>query len=239
MSFAARHGLTPRRIGGSAAAVHARPLEAEPLIEVVDVDGPAVVLGSAQRDVVIDAAALSAAGAPEVTRRRGGGGAVWVAPAAGWWFDVTVPRDDPRWSDDVGAAFLWLGDALADWLAELPLPAPVRFEVHRGSMVSSAWSSSVCFAGVGPGEVLVEGRKLVGVSQRRTRDAARFMCWMPSVWSPDPLAGLVLDGVAAEDLAAVRRELQTVGIGWFDLHGTPPEWSPGADDDPVVRALLG
>jgi hypothetical protein len=34
----------------------------------------------------------------------------------------------------------------------------------------------VCFASVGPGEVVRGGSKVVGVSQRRTKDAARFQC---------------------------------------------------------------
>ncbi len=43
-------------------------------------------------------------------------------------------------------------------------------------MVRTPWSSLVCFAGLGPGEVTVDGRKLVGISQRRTRAGARFQC---------------------------------------------------------------
>lgn len=34
----------------------------------------------------------------------------------------------------------------------------------------------MCFAGVGAGEVLLDGRKVVGISQRRARDGARFQC---------------------------------------------------------------
>jgi lipoate-protein ligase A len=43
-------------------------------------------------------------------------------------------------------------------------------------MVRTRWSPLVCFAGLGPGEVSAGGRKLVGISQRRTRAAARFQC---------------------------------------------------------------
>ena len=53
--------------------------------------------------------------------------------------------------------------------------------VHDGAMASTAWSKLVCFDGVGAGEVLVGGRKLVGLSQRRTRHAARLQCcWYSS-----------------------------------------------------------
>ena len=236
MTFADRHGLTPRRITGSAGEIHERPMEAVPLLEVVQLTRPAVVLGSAQRDVDVDATASAAAGSPDLVRRRGGGGAVWVAPDAGWWFDVTVPRGDARWSDDVGAAFLWLGDALARWLDDLGLRPGVGLEVHRGSLVTSPWSSAVCFAGVGPGEVLVGGRKLVGISQRRTRDAARFMCWMPRVWAATPLDGLVL---TAADLRVAAPELGRAGIGWDEVAAAPTSTVDPGTSDPIVEALIG
>ena len=38
----------------------------------------------------------------------------------------------------------------------------------------SDWSALVCFAGLGPGEVTLDGQKLVGLSQRRTRDGVRI-----------------------------------------------------------------
>ena len=41
-------------------------------------------------------------------------------------------------------------------------------------MVTTPWSDLVCFAGLGPGEVLLDGRKLVGLSQRRTRNGVRI-----------------------------------------------------------------
>jgi hypothetical protein len=43
-------------------------------------------------------------------------------------------------------------------------------------MVPTPWSELVCFAGTAPGEVLLDGVKLVGLSQRRTRRGARFQC---------------------------------------------------------------
>ena len=43
-------------------------------------------------------------------------------------------------------------------------------------MVETPWSELVCFAGVGPGEVLLGAGKLVGLSQRRTRHGIRVQC---------------------------------------------------------------
>jgi len=47
----------------------------------------------------------------------------------------------------------------------------------------------VCFASSSPGEVFVGANKLVGISQRRGREGARFQCvlyrhWHPGEWVP-------------------------------------------------------
>ncbi len=42
----------------------------------------------------------------------------------------------------------------------------------------------MCFAGMGPGEVASAGAKLVGLSQRRTREFARFQCTVHHRWQP-------------------------------------------------------
>jgi hypothetical protein len=46
-------------------------------------------------------------------------------------------------------------------------------------MIRSPWTPMVCFAGLGPGEVTVDGAKVVGISQRRTRVGALFQCAVP------------------------------------------------------------
>ena len=60
-------------------------------------------------------------------------------------------------------------------------------------MVRTEWSSLVCFAGRGPGEVFVDARKAVGISQRRTRDGARFQCAIHRRWDPATLVGLLAE----------------------------------------------
>jgi len=58
-------------------------------------------------------------------------------------------------------------------------------------MVTTPWSSTVCFDGLGVGEVLLEGAKLVGISQRRTREAARLQCCWYSAYDPSALVSLL------------------------------------------------
>jgi lipoate-protein ligase A len=64
----------------------------------------------------------------------------------------------------------------------------VHAEVYRDSFSTGVDGRVVCFASSSPGEVFVETNKLVGISQRRSRDGARFQCvlyrhWRPSEWS--------------------------------------------------------
>ena len=165
-----------------------------------EVDSPAFVLGSTQPDSDVDAAAAARLGV-EVVRRASGGGGVLVAPVAQVWVDVFLPRHDPLWQDDVGRAAWWLGDTWARALFSL---GATTAQVHRGAMVQTLLSSRVCFAGLGAGEVTVDGAKAVGISQRRTRQGALFQCAVPLAWDTLTYAELLgLDPMSVDGLAYV------------------------------------
>ncbi len=192
-----------------AATFHGRHLP-EPAVRTVWVcepTAPALVLGSSQRDEVVDHAACAAAGV-EVVRRRSGGGAVLVRPGDLLWVDAILPAGDDLWDDDVGRASHWLGGAWATALAELG----VATTVHRGAMQRPEWSDLVCFAGLGPGEVTrPDGAKLVGISQRRIRSAARFQCAALARWAPDELVPLL--ALPPEEREQAKRDLATAAAG--------------------------
>ena len=176
---------------GSAAELHGLevPADGRRRIWLLEATRPAAVLGSTQPDDVVDEAQASRAGV-DVVRRRSGGGAVWVAPGDPVWVDVVVPRGDPLWHDDVATAFQPIGQAWQAALRGVGLPGAV---VHPGPMVRTRWSDLVCFAGRGPGEVFLGDAKVVGMSQRRTREAARFQCAVPRRWDPEPLRAVLRD----------------------------------------------
>jgi lipoate-protein ligase A len=167
---------------------------------VLEAAAPALVLGSTQAPDLVDAGRADGAGAA-VVRRRSGGGAVWVDPATTAWVDVVLPASDPLWDDDVGRAALWVGRAWQAALADLGVTPTV---VHDGALACGPLGRLVCFGTVGAGEVTSpDGRKIVGISQRRTRAAARFQCAAYSRWDPAPLVDLLrLEGDGARSLDA-------------------------------------
>ncbi|MDZ7673667.1 MAG: hypothetical protein U5K30_01145 [Acidimicrobiales bacterium] len=195
---------------GTAAELHGleMPDDGQRRVWHLAVSEPAVVLGSTQADDVVDAAVARDRGV-EVARRRSGGGAVWVAPDDTIWLDVLIPRDDPAWDDDVGRSFLPIGRA---WSTALEVVGVAGTRVHEGPLVRTVWSEAVCFAGIGPGEVLLGDAKVVGISQRRTRAGARFQCAVPRTWDPEPLRSLLVPPPPVVELA----DLAT-GVGPVDL----------------------
>jgi lipoate---protein ligase len=176
-----------------------------------EVDESTLVLGSTQPESVVDRPRAAAAGV-EVVRRRSGGGAVLLRPGDTVWADVFLPAGDPLADDDVGRAFGWVGRAWAGALAGLGVGGVA---VHGGRPRPSPWSATVCCAGLGPGEVTVEGAKVVGISQRRTRAGVVFQCGALVEWHPEPLLELLdlTDDERAAAAEAVRPLAAGTGVG--------------------------
>jgi lipoate-protein ligase A len=178
------------------------PSPAARQVRVLEIDRPALVLGSTQ------AAPVAAPAGLDLVRRRTGGGAVLVEPDGQVWVDVFIPRDDPHWDDDVARAFVWLGETWSTALVAVGIDGAT---VHHGGLCTTQWSRLVCFAGLGTGEVTVAERKVVGLSQRRTRVGALFQCAVPLVWRPAAIvSALGLPREAVADLQDVVAPMSTV-----------------------------
>jgi lipoate-protein ligase A len=194
---------------GPAAGLLVAPPWDQRRVRVLEPDDRAVVLGSTQPQSHLDAGRVRQAGF-SVLRRRGGGGAVLVGPGQVVWTDVVITAGDPLWAADTGRAFWWLGDL---WVAALSAAGVAGAEVWKGGLVRSRWSDRVCFAGLGSGEVTVDGAKVVGMSQRRTREGAQFQCAVAIRWDPSELlAVMALDDGARTEAAADLADAAT-GVG--------------------------
>lgn len=176
------------------------PLDGERRAYLVRPDAAAVVLGSAQAGGAVDRGRCAAEGLA-VVQRRSGGGAVVVVPGAQVWLDVFVPAGDRLADSDVARAATWLGELWAEALGRSGVAGPLA--VHRGGLVPSPFARTACFSGLGPGEVTLAGRKVVGCSQRRTRVGT----WLHTMALLDNHQGalarlLVLDPAEQSALAA-------------------------------------
>jgi lipoate-protein ligase A len=172
-----------------------------------------LVLGSTQSADVLrrpdtsPPARGTAVEAVDVAWRRSGGGAVLLVPGEFVWIDVVVPRSSALWRDDLGESMLWLGQT---WVAALATFVG-GLEVHSGPMRRAAVAGEVCFAGLGAGEVIdAVGRKVVGISQRRTRQWARLSSMCHLNWRPAQYAAL-LQRVLADDISDAVRAVDAPG----------------------------
>lgn len=189
-------GFEFRTVRLPVAGVHEAPMPDPVRREVwfVEPTDRAVVLGSTQRLGVLDFAEIGRRGLG-VVRRHSGGGAVVVDASSLTWFDVFLPADDHRFERDVSASAVWLGEAVAEALGRFAIDATVLDAAAADRLGDRSWPAPlVCFADVAAGEVLVAGRKVVGISQRRTRAGARFQVMVLHRLDPGETAALfVLD----------------------------------------------
>jgi lipoate---protein ligase len=206
---------------GTAEQLHAawpeEKVQSKRVVALCEVSTPVtLVLGSTQPEPLLDVAEVERTGLV-VSKRTSGGGAVLVAPGEQVWVDVWLPRGDPLWDDDVVRSSGWL--ALA-WKDALNDDGVIGLGVNGAPVKRSKWSDLVCFAGIGPGEVLWEGRKLVGLSQRRVRSGARFLTVSP-IQAVGPLL-LPLMAMSAEDRVELAESLRSTATCLEDAMGTGP-----------------
>ena len=206
-------GWTVEHAAGRARELHAASAQlaasaTSRVVRLLESSVPALVLGSSQPDTDVDQRAAAAAGV-DVVRRSSGGGAVLTTSESVVWVDLIVPSGDPLWDDDVGKAAWWVGDLWADVIREVV--GTTHAQVWKSAMRKTRWSAKVCFAGMGPGEVLLGGGKVVGISQRRTRAATLFQTAAVLDWDVATLLGLLSLDEAAKSEA--ERELRSAAAG--------------------------
>ena len=183
------------------------------------------VLGSSQsREVLNEERAAST----PVRRRRGGGGLVLLDPDD-VWIDWWIPATDDRWRSDVRASSIEVGDW---WRQALSVRTNDTVTVHRGALEGDQVHRVTCFAGRGPGEVFVEDRKAVGLTQWRVREGIFVSTVLPAHASSDVVSLLAevplgltealhhhtLQSLALHDLEGLEADLSSRGGNWSVRH---------------------
>jgi lipoate-protein ligase A len=201
-----------QRVSSSVEEVHSRDLQADRALFVIDAPGTALVLGSRQRPELLGKELVNVQRCRErgvdVVVRRSGGGIVYLEESQYLWVDVVIARGDPLWSEDVARSMHWLGAA---WREALQNGGIDSCSVHHGPLMGGALGALVCFASVGPGEVVdASGAKLVGIAQRRTSEHARFQCIVLRRWNPAALVDLLV--VHDDPLPELQRVARGVDV---------------------------
>jgi lipoate-protein ligase A len=196
-------------------ALLARAVEGELGVEAHVIDPPALVVGSGQRLETVDEEACRRAGL-EVVRRGSGGGAVRCDGRV-LGVDVALPAGHPLALDDVVEAYAWVGRAWVDALAavgvEALLVAPEAARAQGPGRREAA--RAACWAGISPYEVLTaDGRKLVGLAQRRRRGAVLHQAAVACAGRPGDVLELLrlAPDVRAEAAAALARTAALVDV---------------------------
>ena len=158
---------------------------------VAHAERPTLVLGGSQSVDVLNSSSLTST---DLRRRRGGGGLVLLRPKD-IWVDWWIPTGDSRWAYDVHASSRGAGNWWAEALRDV---AEGEISVHHGSLSGELAFRLVCFAGRGPGEVFVDGRKAVGLTQWRVREGVFLSTVLPREKTSDVVKYLV---AAPEGLA--------------------------------------
>lgn len=189
-------------------ALLARAAEGEIGLEPRVIAPPALVIGSGQRLETVDEEACRRAGL-EVVRRGSGGGAVRCDGRV-LGVDVALPAGHPLALDDIAEAYAWVGRAWVDALAaigvEAALVAPADARAQGAGRREAA--RAACWAGISPYEVLTaDGRKLVGLAQRRRRGAVLHQAAVACAGRPGDVLELLrlAPDVHAEAATALAR----------------------------------
>jgi len=183
-------GVVTEIVVGSAVDFHARPLPTDPHPHIwwFTPKQSALVLGSTQDLSVVNSTECRKRGI-EIVKRHSGGGAVLLSSETTVWIDVVLPATHELSVSDIGQAPLWLGKLFQQVLIDLGV---ADLTLHETAMEKTDWSTLICFAGRGPGEVFTSnGHKVVGISQRRTREWVRFQIVVSLAWRPEIFLALL------------------------------------------------
>lgn len=150
---------------------------------------PALVLGRTAAPAA-GAEQVAAERALDVARRPSGGGPVlWDADLIA--FDVLLPRSHRLHLPDVVESYRWLGELVADGLRSVGLPA-LRIDPDEARRIQRDRArdplSRLCFGAVSPHEVLVGGRKVLGLCQARRPHGLLLQAGLPVALDAEVLA---------------------------------------------------
>ena len=174
---------------------------------------PTLVIGSAQPEETVDRDACRRDGV--VVLRRGSGGGAVLCDRDLLEVDVAVPAGQARSGPDVTESYRWLGEAWIEALASLGLAASFVSvaDARAQSPARRAAARIACYAGLSPYEVVAQdGRKLVGLCQRRRAGAVLYQCSVAVAGLPARVATYVSPVAELLEALAATTSLRDLGL---------------------------
>ena len=212
---------------------------------------PAVSLGYNQPDPSpAEAEMLRARGVDWVRRPTGGRAVYHAGPDAELTYSLAAPIAAPVLGGGLADAYRWIHEAIAAGLerlgaaVELAPRRPVRGPEEPHERIRPT-SRRACFAATVPWEIEVEGRKLVGSAQRRSRRSLLQHGSIPLAGDQALLAEIWPGSLEPERTATVSSAVGRA-VGFAELamilaeafaNALSIELAPARLSDPELRAI--
>ena len=177
----------------------------EPTIWVIEPKDSCLVLGKSQRGKDFLNLSYLEEQNINLTVRQSGGGAVLVSPEDMLWVDIFVPKESRFWLADIAKASIWIGGIWRDALKRLDIECSLFHENFSRSEASDL----ICFIGRAPGELFIDNRKILGISQRRSKHGTRFQCALIINWQPEHMVA----AYTSAPIPNLGKLISSAGIG--------------------------
>ena len=155
----------------------------KPTIWIIEPKDTCLVLGKSQRGrAFLDLNYLEEQNI-NLTVRQSGGGAVLVSPEDMLWVDIFIPQGSKFWIPDIAKASIGIGTIWHEALKRLD----IECSLFEQKFTRSEASDLICFISRAAGELFVKNRKILGISQRRSKFGTRFQCALIINWKPEQM----------------------------------------------------
>ena len=177
----------------------------KPTIWIIEPKDTCLVLGKSQRGRAFLNLSYLEEQNINLTVRQSGGGAVLVSPEDMLWVDIFIPQRSKFWIPDIAKASIGIGKIWHDALKRLDLECSLFDQKFSRSEASDL----ICFISRAAGELFVGNRKILGISQRRSKFGTRFQCALIINWKPEQM----IAAYRSCPIPDLDKLISTAGIG--------------------------
>ena len=180
---------------------------------------PTLVLGNGQKLASADIETCLDAHIPVFKRTSGGTAVLLDSDAVN--LEVALPAGHALAGTDVVRGYEWVGEIWVDALRQLGIRGIRTIPVEEVRSLPPLGSDDplrlTCYGTLSPFEVVIDQRKVVGLSQVRRRTGTVYQMSTYLTWNPEKLVALL--ALDADDRIALATRLRQVTAGLDELAG--------------------